>query len=62
MFRYYLNRLNKQKVQWNADRVDLLARLGVTHLYGGRRETIAAALGEPAYAGRDLTAAPRHHY
>ncbi|MEU4596776.1 nuclease-related domain-containing protein [Nocardia sp. NPDC023988] len=50
VFRYYLHRLDDQKVQWDADRVHtLLTRLGVAHRYGGRREAIAAALGEPVY-------------
>lgn len=50
VFRYYLHRLEKHKVQWDAERVHtLLTRLGVAHLYDGRQDLIAAALGEPAY-------------
>lgn len=47
VFRYYLHRLDSQKVQWSAERVHtLLTRLGVAHLYDGRRDVIATALGE----------------
>ncbi|MBF6215865.1 NERD domain-containing protein [Nocardia puris] len=47
VFRYYLHRLENQKVQWSADQVHaMLTRLGVAHLYGGRRDVIATALGE----------------
>lgn len=54
VFRYYLHRLEKQKVQWDAERVHtLLTRLGVAHLYDGRRETIDAALGATDYIGSD---------
>lgn len=62
VFRYYLHRLDVQKVQWDSGRVHtLLARLGVAHLYDGRRETIADALGEPSHLGGDVlgTARPR---
>ncbi|KAF0847087.1 nuclease-like protein [Nocardia caishijiensis] len=64
VFRYYLHRLDEQKVQWEADRVHtLLSRLGVTHLYDGHRDAIAAALGEPAYPDDDIPdAAPLRRY
>ncbi|WP_175648131.1 nuclease-related domain-containing protein [Nocardia donostiensis] len=47
VFRYYLHRLGAQKVQWTADCVDaMIGRLGPSHLYGGRRDLLASALGE----------------
>ncbi|MEV6386818.1 nuclease-related domain-containing protein [Nocardia xishanensis] len=50
VFRYYLHRLNEHKVQWTADQVDtLIQRLGLADLYGGSRDVIATALGEPSY-------------
>ncbi|MGY2119783.1 hypothetical protein ACW9HR_38435 [Nocardia gipuzkoensis] len=37
-------------MQWTADQVDtLIQRLGLAHLYGGSRDVIAAALGEPSH-------------
>lgn len=60
VFRYYLHRLDNQRVQWDADRVHtLLARLGVSHLYDGDREQIAVALGEPVYPEDDVPGAPQ---
>ncbi|WP_169811626.1 nuclease-related domain-containing protein [Nocardia shimofusensis] len=64
VFRYYLHRLENQKVQWNAEQVHtLLTRLGVAHLYGGRQDLIAAALGEPANSppGADALGAVQPH-
>nr|WP_246461918.1 nuclease-related domain-containing protein [Nocardia transvalensis] len=50
VFRYYLHRLADHSVQWTAAQVDtLITRLGLAHLYGGRRDIIATALEEPAH-------------
>ncbi|MGV9823392.1 nuclease-related domain-containing protein [Nocardia xishanensis] len=61
VFRYYLHRLENHKVVWTADRVDaLITRLGLSHLYGNRRDVIAAALGEPgSRPGGDVWATRR---
>ncbi|MGW5452830.1 hypothetical protein, partial [Nocardia sp. NPDC003979] len=64
VFRYYLHRLDDQKVQWDADRIHtLLTRLGIAHRYDDRRETIAAALGEPVHPADGVpSATPLRRY
>lgn len=47
VFRYYLHGLGRKRIEWTADEVvALIAALGLAHRHGGRRDPIAAALGE----------------